>query len=51
VATNIKTGEIKTFPSMAQAGRELGVGSGHVSSVCSGKLMQIGGWKFVKETI
>lgn len=51
VATNIATGEIRTFPSMAQAGRELGIGSGHISSVCAGKLAQIGGWKFKKEIV
>lgn len=51
IATNITTGEIRMFPSMAQAGRELGVGSGHVSSVCAGKLAQIGGWKFTKELV
>ena len=50
-AANIITGEIRIFPSMAQAGRVLGVGSGHISSVCAGKLKQIGGWQFKKELV
>jgi len=50
-ATNITTGEIRTFPSMAQAGRDLGVGGGRISSVCAGKLAQTGGWQFKKEIV
>lgn len=51
IATNIATGEIRTYPSMAQAGRELDIRGSHVSRVCSGELTQTGGWKFKKEIV
>lgn len=51
VATNIKTEEIRTFPSMALAARELGVRASHISRACSGELTQTGGWYFKKELV
>lgn len=47
-ATNVRSGEEQFFDSMAEAARKLNVGAGHISSVCSGKMKQAGGWKFVK---
>lgn len=49
IATNIETKEILCFSSMAEASRSLGVRASHISSVCSGRLNQTGGWSFKKE--
>jgi hypothetical protein len=36
------------FISMAEVGRHLGTRPSYISSVCSGKLKQTGGWNFKK---
>lgn len=47
-ATNILSGEVLYFESMAEAARDLELNQGHISSVCSDKLQQTGRWKFIK---
>jgi len=47
-ATNIISSEVLYYESMAEAARDLKLNQGHISSVCSDKFQQTGGWKFVK---
>lgn len=46
VATNQSTGEVLAFGSSAEAARALGLASGSVPRVCSGKWKHAGGWSF-----
>lgn len=47
-ATNSLSGEELYFESTAEAARDLELNQRHVGSVCSYKLQQTGGWKFIK---
>lgn len=46
IATNLKTGESKEFYSGKECARQLGLNSGHITSVLKGRLKQTGGYIF-----
>lgn len=48
-AVELKTGKILRFETRAEAGRQLGISQGHISSVVKGELNQIGGYWFTED--
>lgn len=49
VSQNIKTGEKRSFDSISDASRQLGVAPGNISRVLSGDYKQANGYKFAKK--
>ena len=51
IATNIKTGEIKYFKSLSEAGRKLNINTSNICACCKGRIKIIGGFNFRYEYV